>query len=121
MGLNILLIDDSPVMRKMVARALRQADVGCESTEEAGNGQEGLDALGANPIDLVICDWNMPVMDGLEFVKEARKSSQVPILMLSTEGTQDKISAALDAGASGYLAKPFTPEKIGAKISEVMG
>lgn len=119
MGLNILLVDDSGVMRKLVSKALRQAGLDINGTSEAANGQEGLEALSAGPVDLVLCDWNMPVMDGLTFVTEARKSSEVPIIMLTTESGEDKMTAAVDAGANGYITKPFTPEKLGERIKIV--
>ena len=119
MGLKILLIDDSGVMRKLVSKALRQAGLDISSTAEAGNGQEGLDALAAQEIDVVLCDWNMPVMDGLTFVKEARKDHDMPIIMLTTESGDDKVSAAVDAGADAYVTKPFTPEKLGERIKFV--
>ena len=116
MGLNVLLIDDSGVMRKLVSKALRAAGLDITSTAEAGNGQEGLDALGKGNFDIVLCDWNMPVMDGLTFVKEARGSHSVPIVMLTTESGEDKIKQALDAGANAYITKPFTPEKLEERI-----
>ena len=71
-------------------------------------------------IDIVLCDWNMPVMDGLEFLTKARETSAVPVIMLTTEGTQDKITAAVSAGANGYVTKPFTPEKLEEKIKVVL-
>lgn len=118
MGLKVLLIDDSAVMRKLVSKALRQSNLDVAGTEEAGNGQEGLDALGAGGIDVVLCDWNMPVMDGITFVREARKSSTVPIVMLTTESGEDKVNEALAAGADAYVTKPFTPERLEVQISE---
>lgn len=119
MGLKILLVDDSGVMRKLVSKALRQGGLDIVGTAEAANGQEGLDALAAGDIDVVLCDWNMPVMDGLTFVCEARKTSKVPIIMLTTESGDDKMAAAVDAGADGYVTKPFTPEKLSEKIKVI--
>lgn len=121
MGLNILLIDDSGVMRKLVSKALRQGGLEIAGTREAGNGQEGLDALAEGGIDVILCDWNMPVMDGLTFVKEARgKGNQTPVIMLTTESGEDKMSAAIEAGADGYVTKPFTPEKLSERIGFVL-
>ena len=119
--MKVLVIDDSGIMRKMITRALRQADVGVEETLEAENGAEGLESFQANSPDLVLCDWNMPVMDGLEFVQKAAASAPTPIIMLTTEGTDEKMGLAKEAGAKGYVTKPFTPEKLGAAISELMG
>ncbi len=118
--MKVLLIDDSGVMRKMITRALRQSGVDVESVSEAGNGKEGLEVLAKETFDFVICDWNMPVMNGLDFVKKARESDETPIMMLSTEGTGDKVQEAMDAGANGYLTKPFTPEKLEAKINSIV-
>ena len=120
MGMKILVIDDSGLMRKMVLRALRQADLDIDETFEAENGQEGLDVLQAKTPDIVLCDWNMPVMDGLEFVKQATAKTAVPVIMLTTEGTTDKVSEARTAGARGYVTKPFTPEKLGEAIQQVI-
>ena len=120
MGLNILLVDDSATMRKLVTRAIRQAGIDVDSVAEAGNGVEALEQLSNEAADLVICDWNMPEMDGLMFVKKARETYQMPIMMLSTEGSNDKIQEALDAGANAYVTKPFTPDKIKDKIDAVL-
>ena len=120
MGLNVLLVDDSSVMRKLVMKALRNAGLDITSTAEAANGQEGLDALGAGPVDIVLCDWNMPVMDGLEFVKQARANGNAAgIIMLTTESSDDKVAQALEAGADAFITKPFTPEKLGERIGFV--
>lgn len=121
MSKSILLVDDSSVMRKLVTRAIRQTGLDVEVVAEAGNGKEALDVLGQQQIDLVFCDWNMPVMNGLEFLVEARKTHQTPIVMLTTEGTSDKSQEALGAGASGYLTKPFTPETLQQKIQALLG
>ncbi len=118
MALDILLVDDSATMRKLITRALRQTGLDVDTIVEAGNGVEALEKL--DDRNFVICDWNMPEMDGLEFVKKARESSTTPIMMLSTEGTEDKISAAMDAGANGYVTKPFTPDKLGDKIQFII-
>lgn len=121
MSKRILLVDDSSVMRKLVTRAIRQTGLDVEVVAEAGNGKEALTALRSQPIDLVFCDWNMPEMNGLEFVVEARKSHQTPIVMLTTEGTSDKSQEALGAGANAYLTKPFTPESLMAKMRVLLG
>ena len=120
MGLQVLLVDDSGVMRKMISRSLRQAGLNIDSITEAGNGVEGMTALGGGSFDIVLCDWNMPEMDGITFLREARKSSNVPFVMLTTEGTQDKINEAMNSGAHAYVTKPFTPEKLGERITVVL-
>lgn len=113
---KILIVDDSATMRKILMRSLRQAGIDCEAFLEAANGAEGLAQLNADAaIDVVLSDVNMPVMNGLDFVKAVRaraERSSVPILMVTTEGSDASVKSALDAGASGYLTKPFTPESL---------
>lgn len=113
---RILLVDDSSVMRKLVTRAIRQTGLEVDVAAEAANGKEALTVLGAQPIDLVVCDWNMPEMNGLEFIAAARKTHKTPIVMLTTEGTSDKSQQALAAGADAYLTKPFTQEVLQQKL-----
>ena len=120
--MRILLVDDSSVMRKMVAKHLDAAVPGVE-IEEAGDGEEALAKVSSDTFTLVITDWNMPKMDGLEFVKAMKATPQgqaTPVMFLSTESTPDKLKEAEEAGAIGYLAKPFTPEKLQAKLIEAL-
>ena len=117
---RILLVDDSSVMLKLVTRAIRQTGLDVEVVAEAGNGKQALAVLAAQPIDLVFCDWNMPEMNGIEFLVEARKTHTVPIVMLTTEGTNDKTLEAMTKGATGYLTKPFTPEVLQQSIKTVL-
>jgi len=120
MPLNVLLVDDSAVMRKMIIRSLRQAGIDVADALEASNGVEALASLEKRPVDLVLCDWNMPEMSGIEFLKEARKKHQTPIVMLTTESATDRVSEALTAGADGYITKPFTPDKLNETLSIVL-
>lgn len=117
--MKVLIVDDSKVMRMMVGKALTQAGFQCEITE-ANDGVEGLSKFDGSQ-ELVLSDWNMPNMNGLEFVKELRKQNkEVPIVMITTEGSEDKISEAIQEGANGYVCKPFTPDKIKEQINSVM-
>ena len=117
--MKVLITDDSKVMRMMVGKALMAAGLSPEIVE-AGDGVEGLSKLDPS-IELVLSDWNMPNMNGLEFVQEIRKVNQdVPIIMITTEGSEDKISEAITMGANGYVCKPFTPDKIKEQIQTVM-
>jgi two-component system, chemotaxis family, chemotaxis protein CheY len=114
-NIRTLIVDDSSVMRKIVERSLRQAGVEIEQVFEAGNGAEALAAVQANKVDLILCDINMPVMDGLEFVKQLPKIEQakgVPVVMITTEGSEGHVVQALSAGASGYIRKPFTADQV---------
>ncbi|MEO5339151.1 MAG: response regulator [Magnetococcus sp. MYC-9] len=121
--MRVLIVDDSSVMRKIVARGLRQAEFQIDEILEAGNGQEGLDVLNRTTggVDLILSDWNMPVMDGLTFVKSVREGApsmnRIPIVMVTTEGGESKVEAADAAGANGHIKKPFTPEM----LKEVLG
>ena len=121
MGVKVLIVDDSSVMRKMISRSLRQTGLDLSVAGEAGNGKEGLDALSSKEVDLILCDWNMPEMNGLEFIKEARKTYKTPIVMLTTESSQDKVLEAMQAGADGFVTKPFTPDKLNEKLSVILG
>ena len=114
-NIRTLIVDDSSVMRKIVERSLRQAGLGITEVFEAGNGVEALAAVQANKVDLILCDINMPVMDGLEFVKQLPKIEQakgVPVVMITTEGSEGHVVQALSAGASGYIRKPFTADQV---------
>lgn len=121
MATKVLIVDDSKVMRMVIKKGLMQAGLTCDVVE-AGDGKEGLaQAIAENP-GLVLSDWNMPNMTGYEMLVEIRKvNATVPIIMITTEGAEDKISEAMSAGANGYICKPFTPdmlkEKLGAYIS----
>ena len=114
-NIRTLIVDDSSVMRKIVERSLRQAGVDIAQVLEAGNGAEALAAVQANKVDLILCDINMPVMDGLEFVKQLPNIEQakgVPVVMITTEGSEGHVVQALSAGASGYIRKPFTADQV---------
>lgn len=121
MALKVLILDDSAMMRKRITRALRQSGLDISVAAEAENGIQGLEALSSQSVELVLCDWNMPEMNGLQFIKEARKEYKTPIVMLTTESSQERILEAMEAGADGYVTKPFTPEKLATKISLILG
>jgi two-component system chemotaxis response regulator CheY len=111
-------------MRKIVERSLRQAGLGLAQVLEAGNGAEALAAVEANQVDLILCDINMPVMDGLEFVRQVpsvESAKGVPIVMITTEGSESHVVQALTAGARGYIRKPFTPEQVKEHVLPVLG
>ena len=118
--ISVLIVDDSSVMRKIVERALRQAGLNLMRVVEAGSGREALTALGRERVDLIVSDINMPNMDGLEFLTKVRAEpawKDLPILMVSTEGTQAKVLEAVERGASGYVRKPFTADQIKEKLA----
>ena len=114
-GLRTLIVDDSSVMRKIVARALQQGGVSIAEILEAGNGAEALEILRGRKVDLVLSDINMPVMDGLEFVRQLQgveNAKGVPVVMITTEGSESHVMQAISNGARGYIRKPFTPEQM---------
>ena len=117
---KILIVDDSATMRKILMRVVRQAGVEAEGFLEAANGAEGLERLSADgTIDLILSDVNMPVMNGVDFVRAVRALAarvSVPIVMVTTEGGEAMVESALEAGASGYVTKPFTPESLRAAL-----
>ena len=116
---NILIVDDSATMRKIIMRGLRQAGIEHAECKEAGDGVEGMKAVEANTFDLILSDVNMPNMNGLDFVNAvtAKMPTPPPIVMITTEGSEEIVKEAISRGAKGYLLKPFTPEK----IQEVIG
>jgi len=122
--IRALIVDDSSVMRKIVERSLRQAGVELEKVVEASNGAEALAGLNDNAVDLILCDINMPVMDGLEFVKQiagVENAKGVPVVMITTEGSESHVVQALSAGARGYIRKPFTPDQVKEHVLPLLG
>jgi two-component system chemotaxis response regulator CheY len=123
-GLRALIIDDSAVMRKVIERALHQAGLDLSEVLQASNGEEALQALrddggNASPLALILSDINMPVMDGLQFLEQRRKENLaqgVPVVMITTEGSEPFVLRAIAAGAQGYICKPFTAEQVKARV-----
>lgn len=112
---KILVVDDSAMMRKVVLRILKMADVEFEAALEAANGMEALTLLRENKVELIMCDINMPIMSGLELleqIKEEKLAVGVPIVMVTTENSEPQVRQAILAGARGYIRKPFTVEHI---------
>lgn len=120
---NILIVDDSSTMRKIISRSLRQAGLPIDDILEAGDGIEGVNALqtSGKTINLILSDINMPNMDGLEFVKAVRANGYtMPIVMITTEGGEDVIAEALASGAKDSIKKPFTPEQLSEKLGGLL-
>ena len=109
--MRVMIIDDSKTMRTILKSVLLSA--GATATEEAGDGKEALAKVGAFAPDLILCDWNMPVMDGITFVREYRATvKKVPIIMVTTEAEKSRVIEAIKAGVNNYAIKPFTPESL---------
>jgi two-component system chemotaxis response regulator CheY len=123
MAIRALIVDDSSVMRKIVERSLRQAGIDLSDVFQAGNGAEALGVLKDSVVDLILCDINMPVMDGLEFIKQlpsVANAKGVPVVMITTEGSEAHVVQALSCGARGYIRKPFTPEQVKEHVVPVL-
>ena len=114
-----LIVDDSSVMRKIVERSLRQAGLDTLVVFEAGSGIDGLELLKVEHVDLSLSDINMPSMDGLEFLRQIRAQNLapgVPVVMITTESSEEHVKQAILAGAQGYIRKPFTPEQVKERV-----
>lgn len=116
MGKSILIVDDSKTMRKIITKTLRQTGYEFDSIAEAEDGQQGLDHLQKEKPDLILCDINMPNMDGIEFLKQLSSDGSlktIPVIMITTEGgSDDVVQQVNDLGAAGTLGKPFTADKL---------
>jgi len=115
MGSKVLLVDDSGVMRKIILRALNAMEI--VDVTEAADGAQGLETFNAASFDLILSDWNMPNMNGLEFLKAIRATgSKVPFIMITTESEQARVLEAIQSGASNYLVKPFEQDVLMDKL-----
>jgi two-component system chemotaxis response regulator CheY len=111
-------------MRKIIERSLRQAGLEIGEVLEASNGAEALMEVNKGSLDLILSDINMPAMDGLEFLKNLatlEPAKGVPVVMVTTEGSESRVVEALSVGAKGYIRKPFTPEQIKERVSPLLG
>jgi two-component system, chemotaxis family, chemotaxis protein CheY len=115
--MKILLVDDSGTMRAIQKRCLFKLGVAGDDVVEAKNGQVALEQFRKEAFDIILTDQNMPVMDGLTFVKEVRTTDKdIPIVMVTTESERSRVIVAIEAGVSDYLVKPFTPDDLSAKL-----
>jgi len=121
--LKLLVVDDSSTMRRIIKNTL--ARLGYKDILEGADGVEGWNVIDANPnVDMLITDWNMPEMNGLELVKKVRADERfkdLPIIMVTTEGGKAEVITALKAGVNNYIVKPFTPQVLKEKLGAVMG
>ena len=120
MALDVLIVDDSAAVRKILQRVLLQTDVALGKVMEAGDGVEALEILKANKVGLILSDVNMPKMDGLQLLSKVKADPEyrdIPMVMVTTEGSQAKVMEAVTLGAAGYIRKPFTAEQIKEKLA----
>ncbi len=118
--IKILVVDDFPTMRRIVRNLLKE--LGFENVDEAEDGQMALDKLQSGAFHLVVSDWNMPNLDGLSMLKQIRANpalSKIPVLMVTAEAKKENIIAAAQAGASGYVVKPFTAATLEEKLNKI--
>ncbi len=112
---NVLLVDDSATMRKIVKRKIKEIGFTVDEFFEAGDGKQALEIVFNNSVDLILLDWNMPVMNGLEFVQtlsSVKLPKKITVIMLTTEGSPEKITEATSSGVDSFLLKPVTTEHL---------
>lgn len=123
MSIRILIVDDSPIIRSVIEKNIRMAEIPVAECLHAGNGQDALDQLDGQWIDLAFVDINMPVMNGVELIKRMKADpilKTIPVVVASTEGSETRIDALRDLGIAGYLRKPFTPEQFKEEIVRIL-
>lgn len=119
--LKVLFVDDSPTMRRIIHNSLQK--IGYTDTIQAENGEDALEKLEENSADLIITDWNMPIMNGEQFVIKVRQKDEyanIPILMVTTRGMKEDVLTAVEIGVNGYVVKPFTPDILKSKIIDIV-
>lgn len=119
-NMSILVVDDFPTMRRIVRSLLKE--LGFTNVEEAEDGQDALNKLRAGGFQFVVSDWNMPNLDGLEMLKQIRADAalkELPVLMVTAEAKKENIIAAAQAGANGYVVKPFTAATLDEKLAKI--
>jgi two-component system chemotaxis response regulator CheY len=124
MAFNVMIVDDSPAMRSFVRRVLELSGVDVGTCLTASNGQEALDLLRGHWVDVILTDINMPTMDGEQFVRilEADESLRsIPVVVVSTDSTENRVQRLLTLGAKGYVTKPFLPETLREEMERVLG
>lgn len=124
MSFNVLIVDDSAAMRAVIRKIIVMSGFSMAQGFEAANGREALEKLKNNWVDVIISDINMPEMNGLEMLKRLHEDSlyrEIPVIVVSTEGSAERIDEALRLGAKAFVKKPFQPEEIRNVLHEVMG
>jgi len=121
--MDVLIVDDSAAIRKILRRVLQQAEIPLGQVYEAGDGKEAVESMKTRTVQLILSDINMPNMDGLQLLSELKAHQEwksVPVVMITTEGSQAKVLEAVQLGAVGYVRKPFTAEQIKEKLAGIV-
>ena len=124
MAFQLLIVDDSPAMREFIVRVISLSGFDVGGCRQAGNGQEALGVLRENWIDMIVTDINMPVMNGEQFVcclREDEMLQSIPVLVVSTDGSEHRVKRMLSLGAKGYVTKPFSPEVLRNCMEQLLG
>ncbi len=124
MAFNVLIVDDSSSMRAVIKRAIKVSGFNVGQYLEAGDGREALDVLKDQWVDIVLTDINMPHMNGMELITEIKADGMlrsIPVVMVTTEGSEKRVQESMELGASGYIKKPFLPEDMKRTLSDIMG
>lgn len=124
MTLNVLIVDDSPVMRAFVKRVLKMSGLETGLLVEAGDGKQALTAMQEHSMDLVLTDINMPEMNGEQLLRALQADEvlrKTPVVVVSTDARLDRVDQMMSLGASGYVTKPFTPEGLRHEVERVLG
>lgn len=124
MAYRVLVVDDSPVMRGFIQRVIRISGFDAAACLEAGDGEQALACLRNEPVDVILTDINMPVMDGEELMRQLaadERLRQIPALVVSTDATKIRVERMRELGAQGYLSKPFSPEMLRGELERVLG
>jgi two-component system chemotaxis response regulator CheY len=124
MAFSLMIVDDSPAMRGFISRVIGLTGLDVGICLQASNGQEALDLLRANWVDMVLTDINMPVMNGEELVRRMEQDEMlrtIPVLVVSTDGSEHRVERLMSLGAKGYVKKPFSPEELRASMEQLLG
>jgi two-component system chemotaxis response regulator CheY len=124
MAFHLMIVDDSPAMRAFIARVVDLSGLDVADCVQASNGQEALDLLREKWVDIILTDINMPTMNGEEFVRRLDEDEllrTVPVLVVSTDGSENRVQRMIALGAKGYLKKPFSPELLRQRIEQLLG
>ncbi|HMA61436.1 MAG TPA: response regulator [bacterium] len=124
MSLNVLIVDDSTVVRKIISKTLKLTGIPINEFHDASNGKEALEVLNDEWIDIVFTDINMPVMGGVKMIEKMNQDGMmqtIPVIVISTEGSETRIEQLSQQGVKAYLRKPVTPEKLRDVVKDILG